>query len=121
MTLFHKSASPLLKHFVIVLALLLLLQFYLIYRSWLNDISNISCWMYHHIRDIRDRQKDGDSIFLGLSAFFSYLCSCLFACRCKSFFSAFFSHLMYVYIPCYILICIYSIINYNLLVWLVVI
>ena len=42
MTVFHQSASPLLKLFVIVLALLLLLQSYLIYQPRLKDISNIS-------------------------------------------------------------------------------
>jgi hypothetical protein len=50
MTVFHQLAFPLRKRFGIALALLLLLQSYLIYQSRLNDISNISCRFYDKSR-----------------------------------------------------------------------
>jgi len=68
-------------------------------------------WNAFHIIGSRISKKEGAFTPLGFSAFFSYLCFCLLACRSKSFFSAF-SHLVDA-ISCifYISIFIYSMIT----------
>ena len=109
MTLFHQSASPLLKLFVIVLALLLLLQPYLIYQSrlmispiYMLDVSSHLKLNYIEV----DKKKEllllqACPPFLATFAFVFLLADAiLFYCFSQP------SDCMYII--CYILICIYS-------------